>query len=527
MTIPKKTKSKGMTRRDALKVSGLGLAASGVAVAGGGVGKAIATKSAQSSNSPKGDGLTDKNTYFTSLQPYFPGKETLDSNEMRITFMGSWYNPRMAQACNSVFVEVGDAMGAPDQFVFDCGPGIVSRYFAMGVPLSRMDKVFLTHIHADHMSDLTWIYCFGPSADRKWPLYVWGPGRSRFTWTDPDGNNVGPYNDGTSDYCSLLRQAARWHTESFSFQTTSRIDPPYTVPTYADWGIQLPSPVGGGSYPSNPAPVPGDVPSDAPTDAYAWYAIDLSLYADEETLEYKEFNGDDNIAYNNPKTGVKITYFPAIHTRRGSISYKLEWNGLSMIFTGDTKPNYDLVQQAASGVDVLIHEIASPPEVWVEKFTGLTPADEPAYSMALLDLTAVQNSSHTPQKMFGYLLKLIKDEGVPPRLAVGTHFAATDDVIAPALSDIRVYYPQGEITVATDLMVINVTKAAIGQRRAVVSDYVWAPPGAPGTADAAYEPPKYWKYVYINGKKTDKKVGDPYAQIDDSNAIPRPPDYNG
>jgi ribonuclease Z len=339
------------------------------------------------------------------------------------------------------------------------------------------------------------------------------------------------YDDGTSDYCSLLRQAARWHTESFSFQSTVRTS---ALPVYADPGADTNTwghadiaghKVGGGSY-----------PSDDDHDAYALYAFDLPLYTStpqspydaSNPLPYKEFNGSDNIAYDNSETGVKVTYFPAIHTRVGSISYKLEWKGLSMIFTGDTKPNYSLVNQAASGVDVLVHEIASPASVWVEKFAGLQPGDE-GYQQVLADLTDVQESSHTPQKMFGYILKLIKEGGTPPRLAVGTHFAATDDVIRYALSDIRYYYPTGDIAVASDLMVINVTERAIRQRRAVVSDYVWGAPEDPTSYTATYAAPKYWAYeVNDDGSiNYDVKVGDPYAQIDDSDAIPQPDDYNG
>ena len=38
-----------------------------------------------------------------------------------------------------------------------------------------MDHVFITHLHADHMSDLVALYCFGPAHDRKTPLHIYGP----------------------------------------------------------------------------------------------------------------------------------------------------------------------------------------------------------------------------------------------------------------------------------------------------------------------------------------------------------------
>ena len=93
----------------------------------------------------------------------------------------------------------------------------------------------------------------------------------------------------------------------------------------------------------------GPVPDDPPYDAYALVPIELNW------TKYGKTPGD-NIAYYNPATRVKITHFPVIHCRKGSVGYKLEWNGLSMIYTGDTKPEYHSVQQAA-GVNVFIHEM--------------------------------------------------------------------------------------------------------------------------------------------------------------------------
>ena len=127
-------------------------------------------------------------TYYQSLPP-IKLPLPLETNEMRITFMGSMIPlpVRRAQAEMSVFVEVGwqdDANDAAyhgralDQFVFDCGAGVSANYAAASVNFRRMDKVFINHLHGDHMSDLAHIYCFGPSGDRKSPLFVFGPSRS-------------------------------------------------------------------------------------------------------------------------------------------------------------------------------------------------------------------------------------------------------------------------------------------------------------------------------------------------------------
>jgi ribonuclease Z len=323
MKTTKKTMSEGLTRREALKLSGLALGglAFGGALAGPGAGTARAQSCPTAPCYPTEFLKTQRYTYGPS-DPFIPGTK-IGSNEMRITFLGSMFPPpRRANQEMSIFVEVGDAKGEADQFVFDCGSGVCSNYDAMLIGYGKMDKVFISHLHGDHMSDLTHIYCFGPSGDRKSPLYVWGPSPSgvrspKFPYR--------LYDDGTNAYCRHLREAMRWHTESFSFQTTSYAS--YQPPTRQSWGL-----------PVHPIPV-GD---DSRDEGYALVPIQL------DWRKYGKVPGD-NVAYNNPKTGVKITHFPVIHTRKGSIGYKLEWNGLSMIYTSDTRPETHCIEQAKNG----------------------------------------------------------------------------------------------------------------------------------------------------------------------------------
>ena len=186
---------------------------------------------------------TDKYSYYNKLPKFTPGTP-LDPNEMRITFLGSTIPPaRKAQQEMSVYVEVGwdSAKSKPlDQFVFDCGSGVSTNYVAMGISYAKMDKIFICHLHGDHMSDLSHIYCFGPSAGRYSPLYVWGQGPSNIQWTEPTQVNPSPktygkYDDGLNAYCQMLRAAMRWHSESFSFQSTSYAS--YTPPTKESWGL--------------------------------------------------------------------------------------------------------------------------------------------------------------------------------------------------------------------------------------------------------------------------------------------------
>lgn len=327
---------------------------------------------------------------------FTPG-EALAANEMRITFLGTSFLPRLAQEQNSVYVELGNG----DSFVFDIGSGVYAKYNAMNISPYRMDKIFMTHLHADHTSDLVGIYAFGPSEDRKTPMYLFGPSAD-----DPE--------EGTLAFVDALKKLMKWHIESFSFISTG---------------------------------LAGD------GDGY-------DIIAKE--LPYMDVGG---VAYE--ANGVRITHWPAVHARNGAISYKLEWNGLSMVFSGDTKPNDYLIQQA-QGVDVLIHEMVVPASTWAEKNSGLYPGDE-GYDQALNYAQMVQNSSHTPQKALGYIFSKTN-----PRLGIATHFQVNDDTVGPALSDIGSWY-QGDVTIARDLLVVNVSSSEIRLRQAEVSDYAWYP----------------------------------------------------
>ena len=447
-------------------------------------------------------------TYFDRLPPFDP-LTPLATNEMRITFMGSMIPlpVRLAQAEMSIFVEVGWSNDpsdkvyggrARDQFIFDCGAGISANYAAAKVGFRRMDKVFINHLHGDHMNDLTHIYCFGPASDRKSPLYVWGSKPSGVacpsnSWDIYSDDGV-VYDDGTSNFCASLRNAWRWHSESFSFQGTCYSN--YVPPTKASWGL-----------PHDPVPVGND----DPRDAYAIVPIEL---------DWAEVGG---VAYSNAATGVRITHFPVIHCRRGAMGYKLDWQtpdgaNLSMIYTSDTKPETNCIEQAkngGNGVDVFIHEMVVPPEVWAYKNMGLDAPPEPGddnyaeFQTTVQGLTFVQNSSHTPQGAFGYILSQITPR---PKLTVATHFPVADDTVGSALTSVQAHCPDvvmgRDMVWSFDLMVLRVFPDRIEQARADVSRYSFNPPVQ---IPEGMRPPKYNDGM---GK------GDPYYQIDLSAEIP-------
>ncbi|MFB3784855.1 MAG: MBL fold metallo-hydrolase [bacterium] len=523
MNAPEKSKSQRYNRRDTLKLSGLALGGLALGGMAGGPGarkaQAVCDHEPYAVDCPPGYS-PDQYSFFQNLPEIDLLQTPLDDDEIRITFMGSCFPiQRRVQAEMSVFVEVGPwipdpknpgdpALGkAADSFIFDCGAGSCTNFGAAGIGYRRMDKVFINHLHADHMNDLSHIYCFGPSGDRKSPLYVWGPGPSRVKSPRPPRRL---YDDGTKAYCRNLREAMRWHTESFSFLETSYQS--YPIPTRTSWGL-----------PCDPIPV-GD---DPPNDAYALVPIEL------DWTKYGQVAGD-NVAYNNPSTGVKITHFPVIHCRKGSVGYKLEWwhapdrPPFSLVYTSDTKPETHCIEQALNGgdgVDVFIHEMVMPPERYAMKVLGLTTPPvlgDPGYEdfmMYVKGTERVYDSSHTTQGAFGYLLSQIDPR---PRLTVATHFPVADDTAACALQSILAHcgdviwnpeYPDAcTVTWSFDCMVLRVYPGHIQHCRAKVKDFGFTPPLV--SYDDILPP----KYADAEGN------GDPFVQLERATEIQAGPD---
>jgi ribonuclease Z len=479
---------------------------------------------------------TNRYTYFNNLRPIKPwGKDMenkltgikLEPNEMRITFMGSAIPmARRAQKEISVFVEVGwdDKKQQPlDQFIFDLGCGVSANYQACGVGYGRMNKIFINHLHADHISDLIQAYGFGNSGDRKSPLFLWGNQRSDLknpgntpTVTNPNihQNNYPEtpvsYDDGTYTFCKNLREAMRWHTESQAFLSTAYESYPPLSEIAAQWGLPY---------------VPVVAGDDPPNDANAIVPVELDWRKTGLTEDGRPTG--DNIAYNNASTGAKVLHYPVIHCRKGSMAYKLEWTipktnkTLTMIYSSDTKPETNSIAHAINkdvngtprGVDVFIHEMIVPAEVWAMKQQGLQePGSGDTWDKTVDGMITIQNSSHTPQGAYGYLLSQISPR---PKLAVATHFPVADDTVACALESVKAHCPEikkegDKLVWSFDLMVLRVFPDRIEQRRAVVSDYSFNPPIPASSLPTDQLAPKY---------HTESGDSDPFYQIDRTDEI--------
>jgi ribonuclease Z len=103
-----------------------------------------------------------------------PGAESLDADEIRVTILGSG-DPfvRPSQGPASVLIEVGNE--EHDLFFFDLGSGALANYNGLRLPVTATTKVFLSHLHADHVGDMPTLLWSLAKAGRRDPVEVWGP----------------------------------------------------------------------------------------------------------------------------------------------------------------------------------------------------------------------------------------------------------------------------------------------------------------------------------------------------------------
>lgn len=315
---------------------------------------------------------------------FYPGEE-LAEDEIRITAIGTGMPfARRQQASPGWLIETGNG----DRFIFDLGTSSMRNLNALGVPHSLLDKVFLTHLHVDHMGDLTSLLGLGMVRGRFTPLRVWGPSGSEPRL-------------GTAAFGDAFNRLMAWDVESRR-------------------GV-----VNAGT---------------------GWKA---------EFTEF-DFSGNGQIVYD--ENGVTVRSFPAIHCIDGPVGYRLDWNGLSVVYAGDGKPSRFTVDNSR-GVDVLIHE-------------AFVPAAEYAVKTHL-PLAVARNichGVHCPPRSAGKVFDLCQ-----PRLGVMYHTMISEDLRIPVIDDARATW-KGPLVLAEDLLVLNITREGITQRKAVVPDLAWPAP---------------------------------------------------
>ena len=103
---------------------------------------------------------------------YFPNTELLGADEMRITALGTGM-PNQTKAAVSIayLVELGNG----DKFIFDMGSGSLGNLFSLRPDFSKLDKMFASHLHIDHVGDFMGLHIAGWLSGRYTPIHIYGP----------------------------------------------------------------------------------------------------------------------------------------------------------------------------------------------------------------------------------------------------------------------------------------------------------------------------------------------------------------
>jgi ribonuclease Z len=331
-----------------------------------------------------GGKVTDPTGIAPDRYVYYPGTEKLKADEIRIVVCGSGMPAaRRGQAATCFLVETGNG----DKFLFDVGTGSMANVAALMIPYDYLDKVFLTHLHVDHMGDIDALWAGGWTGGRTKPLRIWGP-----SGKTPE-------------------MGTKYAMENFL--------------KHANWDFQT------RAFNLNPKP---------------------GLF---EITEF-DYKGENKVVYQ--ENGVTIRSWPAIHTGDGPVSYSLEYQGLKVVIGGDTFPNRWFLKYAKDA-DLAIHEGFMGPEGFVK-----------LYNMPPQLAWRACCAFHTSGQAFGKMMSEVK-----PRHAVVYHFFNEEATRYALLENIRETY-DGPISLATDMMMWNITKNSISERMAVSADEAWPVP---------------------------------------------------
>lgn len=109
--------------------------------------------------------------------PAAPAGHPGSADALEVVLLGTGSGPlvNLEQFGASTLVQAGDV-----RLLFDCGRGATLRLAAAGVPIGSISRLFLTHLHSDHVIQIPDLLLTGwAGGGRKIPLEVWGPKGTR------------------------------------------------------------------------------------------------------------------------------------------------------------------------------------------------------------------------------------------------------------------------------------------------------------------------------------------------------------
>ena len=316
--------------------------------------------------------------------PFIFPDDPVPKDSIRVTTLGSGSpDVKKAQVASGFLIQVGNG----DNFIFDLGSGSYINLLATGVPQATLTRVFLSHLHSDHIADLASLYV-GAIFGRTEPWEVWGPSGER-----PDL--------GTSAAINGLRQFLAWDTHA-----RHRID-----------------------------------------------MIDRKDRGDQVVVHEFDHSVKKQIIYD--RNGVRVISTPVKHYETpGPVALRLEWNGLSVTYSGDMKPNLEF-EELAQDTDVVI-------------FQNMGPIENGDVSALPFSSQYLINTSHVTPEQSGPILDRIN-----PRLAVLHHLLVNDASREAIVSAVRTGGYRGDLAINEDLDVFEISSEWVKRQKLIVPDRSW------------------------------------------------------
>ena len=104
---------------------------------------------------------------------YSPNTEKLGPKEMRVIALGTGMPNVITgkQKASCWYVELGNG----EKFLFDAGSGAIENLAKLRPDWSKVDKIFASHLHSDHVGGFAEVYIGGWMNGRYKPLHFYGP----------------------------------------------------------------------------------------------------------------------------------------------------------------------------------------------------------------------------------------------------------------------------------------------------------------------------------------------------------------
>jgi ribonuclease BN (tRNA processing enzyme) len=219
----------------------------------------------------------------------------------------------------------------------------------------------------------------------------------------------------------------------------------------------------------------------------AWHQDSFNAWpiGDGYSPEVHEFDymKEGEVIYD--RKGVKIRHWPTSHTKDGATSYRLDWNGRSICYTGDNRPN-SLTIKHCKGVDMLISEVQNAAVSLSSRALGMPPAMA-AYTI---------DTSHTPGYGLGYICKKAQ-----PKVCVATHYSYDDVFNNETVAQVRHHYKGAFAFGAPDLVVFNVhSDDKVWWREGVAADSSQTPRPQFDSPNVKFPAPRHQVYDVISEK---------------------------